>query len=62
MLLISVMFILIKFDNGFVHQASHVFSFNGVLHDMRQTLETAYITDDWRLDKISMLSTILAIE
>ena len=57
-LLISTKFILIKFGNGFVHQTSHVFSFNGVLHDMRQI---AYFADDCLLDKISMMSTILAI-
>jgi len=57
----SAKFIFITFGNGCVHQTSHVFSFNGVLHDKRQTLETAYFADDWRLGKISMLSTILAI-
>ena len=55
-LLISPKFILIKFGNGFVHQTSHVFSLNGVLHDMRQT---ACFSDDWRRDK--MLSTSLTI-
>ena len=41
-LLISPKLILIKFGNGFVHQTSHVFSFNGILHNMRQT---AYFAD-----------------
>jgi hypothetical protein len=35
-----------------------MFSFNGVIHDMRQT---ACFADDWWQDKIFMLSTILAI-
>jgi hypothetical protein len=35
-----------------------MFSFNGVIHDIRQT---ACFADDWRQDNISMLSTILAI-
>ena len=55
---ISAKFILIKFGNGYVHQTSHVFSFNGVLYDIKQT---TYFADDWWQDKISMLSTILAI-
>jgi hypothetical protein len=43
---------------GYVHQTSHMFSFNGVFHDMKQT---TYFADDWWQDKISMRITILAI-
>jgi hypothetical protein len=49
-----VSFFWIQFGNGFVHQASHVFSFNGVLHGMRQT---AYFADDWRRDKMLLATS-----